>query len=114
MAWAIKDQWPEEFKECKSHLGEDLYGKSSHQGTYGFFKGVLKFASKTLEDHEDDLKKKIAHVVENLEELLVNAVDGDLAEPYATFTHGDFWTNNVLYKHDEVSIFGILKLIKLI
>ncbi|XP_026462578.1 uncharacterized protein LOC113364305 [Ctenocephalides felis] len=101
MGLVLKDQHPTDFKVINDHLPPDLYGKPVHKPTYDFFKGTMKFARETLEDDEEDLKKKVDYIIENLQTVMLEAVDEDLAEPYTTYSHGDFWNNNVLYRHDE-------------
>lgn len=101
---AFKDQMPEVFNKHRKDLGVDLFAKPLNKQTIQCFTTSLKFAKNTLHNDEKVLKEKIDEIIKNVQNSLPNAADGVNSEPYATFAHGDFWLNNILFKYDNVSL----------
>lgn len=101
---AIKHQMPEEFKKYCKDLGKDLFAKPVHKASYDFFNTTLQSAKEAINNDKDVLKEKLDAIIKTVQDLLPNVVDGANAEPYATFTHGNFRMDNMLFQYDKVSL----------
>lgn len=109
VSFAIKDQCKEHpsYKKCMEM--EDIWlARRNNKMMNDYMAGLSQRALGTL-DPETDSKiyeriKTLLNTsyIENLEKVVAS----DVAEPYAIVCHGDFWTNNILYK-SEVSYLNI-------
>jgi Ecdysteroid kinase-like family len=62
-------------------------------------------AIQSLDEHETGKKKRVETLKMNMWNELQRSIDGQLAEPYSVITHGDCWTNNIMYSY-KVSFSG--------
>lgn len=107
---ATKIQKPEEFKNVCHKITEDYFEKPLNNSIYCFIKAMIREASGTLEENEDDIKNRLIILEDKIEDVLPKLLTKD-CEPYAVFTHGDFWNNNVMFKYkvNKNITFQILK-----
>jgi len=68
----------------------------------------LRKARNILDESDGDQVAALNEVLErcekHLKSLALYCVDGKSAAPHSVICHGDFWNNNILYRH-EVNIF---------
>lgn len=98
ISFAMKDQEPEKLKELTSDLNEILL-RTAQPEMVDFF----KMLGKTLINAVDkDLADKVEKALANDPlAVAVDCVSGMNAEPYAVICHGDCWSNNTMFKHNE-------------
>lgn len=113
VSFAIKDQCKEDpaYKKCMEM--EDIWlARRENKMMNDYMAGLSQRALGTLDSEKDaKIYERIKNVlttsyIENLEKIVAN----DVAEPYAIVCHGDFWTNNIMYKSEVSSFFKSLLL----
>lgn len=66
---------------------------------------LLENAYDALRDPTDErLLQKLKNLLgTNFNEVMLKSVSSSDAEPYAAICHGDCWSNNILFRHDDIS-----------
>ncbi|EDW40187.1 GL25122 [Drosophila persimilis] len=98
------------FSELVDHVRQDnLFTANIETVTIEFGKAMLRRTRLMLEQDEarDDDTTPMMEVLErcerNLKALTLYCVDGASQSPHAVICHGDFWNNNILYRHETHS-----------
>ena len=102
LSFALKTQRPDvfkKFKDLKDILSELIFGENAEPNITGMFTGSLERAAEVFDEKDVTKRNKILQLRENLEEILKQLVDPELAEPYAVLGHGDCWSNNFMYQY---------------
>lgn len=99
ISFALRDQRPHEFKRLQSI--KDRYANNCHQEF--IMKLVQMGFDKTLAaldcvEHRALVEEYRARVFDYFEDC----TRSDACEPYGALTHGDFWINNLMFRHDDV------------
>ncbi|XP_063703520.1 uncharacterized protein LOC134833210 [Culicoides brevitarsis] len=104
VSFAINDQRKSDpaYKKCREM--EDIWlARRDNKTMNDYMAGLSQRALNTLDAEKDArIYEKVKNLlttsyIENLEKVVGNKV----AEPYAIVCHGDFWTNNILFKHKD-------------
>lgn len=98
VSFAMKIFKPELFDKFKQ-MNDNMYQRCVLDEQLPLiFKNYCDQAISILDDNPK-LKSKIIHMRDSFEQVLASITEGKLAEPYAVVTHGDCWSNNILYQY---------------
>jgi len=108
-SFILQKQNPAKFKESVEFVKKDnLFTPNIEEVTIEFGKAQLRKARNILDESDGDQVAALKEVLElcekHLKSLALYCVDGKSAAPHSVICHGDFWNNNILYRH-EVNIF---------
>ncbi|XP_051158251.1 uncharacterized protein LOC127279758 [Leptopilina boulardi] len=92
---------PELFEKTIKTIKEPAFFESDdYTKQYG---KLCDVAIKAIENEGTYYVEKINKFRNNVFKYCLYDTNGSNAEPFATITHGDFWTNNMLFKYNENS-----------
>lgn len=99
ISFAMKSQKPEifdEYKNLKDYLLKRLHRKDQQT----WLPGKIDRASETIDKNDSDSVDRVKKLKLDIEQILIDLTDAELAEPYAVLGHGDCWYNNFMYKFE--------------
>lgn len=104
LSFALRDKCPEKFKYFSKNL-QDVLFDDNNEFIKVYFDSFKPLIYGTLRENEEELRKKLENIFEkSVFDAAKQCVEGSYSEPYAIVCHGDCWTNNILYKYDEVFV----------
>lgn len=115
-SFILQKKDPEKFRELVESVKKDnLFTSNIEEVTIEFGKAQLRRARKIIDDTDGDqaevaaLREVLERCDKQLKSLALYCVDGRSQAPHAVICHGDFWNNNILYRHEVRSPLRILK-----
>ncbi|XP_018566836.1 uncharacterized protein LOC108907580 [Anoplophora glabripennis] len=101
ISFAYKALYPEEYAD----LAQGLASMFSHMvRTTDFFEKSIKYAFEICTEYfepgvDDAVIEKLRLYLENGKELFLESIEGKTK--YTAITHGDCWSNNMMFKYDD-------------
>ncbi|EDW95216.1 uncharacterized protein LOC6534832 [Drosophila yakuba] len=97
-----------QFKKLVEFVKKDnLFTPEIEEVTIEFGKVQLRRARNILSESDGDQVAAVQEVLQlceqQLKSLALYCVDGNAQAPHAVICHGDFWNNNILYRHEPNS-----------
>ncbi|XP_017059806.1 uncharacterized protein LOC108100420 [Drosophila ficusphila] len=104
-SFILQKRNPSKFKELVEFVKKDnLFTSEIEEVTIEFGKAQLRRARNILEASDGDevpaLKEVLERCENHLKSLALYCVDGKSQAPHSVICHGDFWNNNILYRHE--------------
>lgn len=101
-SFATRVKRPDVFESFKS-MEEPLFVEQNNTNKRDDdrFITLCNIIKKALADAGEHYVKRFDEFMMNFINLMVNAVSGSNAEPYAVVNLGDVWSNNILFKYKE-------------
>lgn len=99
VSFAMKAQRPEIFAKYKE-LDDFMSKKLEEESFLGMLVMNVDRAAGTIDENDVKRRNRVLKLKENLKQIMLDAVNPELAEPYAIVTHGDCWSNNFMYQYN--------------
>lgn len=99
ISFALRDQQPDKFKEFTSNIPDTMYSNAKPE-MIGFFEMMKSSVYESVENDANLIERLDKMYTKTQIEIFGECIDGAAAEPYAVIAHGDFWTNNMMFKYD--------------
>ncbi|XP_033231661.1 uncharacterized protein LOC117182665 [Belonocnema kinseyi] len=97
-SFALRDQKPTLFENIKL-IKEPFYKNlDKFSETYDILCNV---AIKAIESEGPKYIDRLREFKKSIPKLIDFVIDGRNAEPYTVLNHGDYWTNNILFKYND-------------
>lgn len=102
-SFALKHSYRGKFEEFASKLDDPFLRKSGVSKLRNFYNFSAKVVIDAVNAEEDAhiLRRLLTLYERDQYDIAVDCVDSAAAEPYSVIGHGDCWTNNVLYQHND-------------
>ncbi|XP_017022757.1 uncharacterized protein [Drosophila kikkawai] len=108
-SFILQKRDPEKFRELVASVKKDnLFTPNVEEVTIEFGKAQLRRARNILDDTDGDhaevaaMREVLERCEKYLKSLALYCVDGKSQSPHAVICHGDFWNNNILYRHEPL------------
>ncbi|XP_020801414.1 uncharacterized protein LOC110178577 [Drosophila serrata] len=108
-SFILQKRDPEKFRELVASVKKDnLFTPNIEEVTIEFGKAQLRRARNILDDTDGDhaevgaMREVLERCEKYLKSLALYCVDGKSQAPHAVICHGDFWNNNILYRHEPL------------
>lgn len=98
ISFALKDQRPNEYaklRELNDYMSNFFDSANWSKVIIASYRRAVKALDR------DDHKKILKNVEANMTELFDDCLKGDVCEPFGVVSHGDCWSNNLLFKNNE-------------
>lgn len=102
LGMALRHKKPKEFEEAKKiidNLPFDMEDMKKFEDVIDHTINVV-CSDERLVQYEQKIRDLVAEI--NAFECMMKV---DLIEPWITINHGDFWVNNIMFQHGEVTYF---------
>lgn len=99
VSMALSDQRPDVFEPYAQHGNIFLRDLEKRSGVREMYETALREAVDVLEDQDKALKRKLQSVSQNFMAHMRACLHSKLDEPMRVIAHGDFWNNNIMFKH---------------
>lgn len=111
ISFAMKAQRSPVFDEFKMLTDQMVSQMSASENFEAILNSNIKAAYETLDEGDFKRKNRVLSLKENVWQQMSGLVDFCLAEPFTVVSHGDCWTNNLLF-HYEVRSSCLFKTFK--
>lgn len=110
LSFALREKNPEKFAKFIKDIPEVIFHNQSSAAFKERFNSLKTTIFGLLKDDETDLRQRLEIAFgESLLDAMHQLVNGASARPYAVICHGDFWTNNILFRFNKVIPVGGIK-----
>lgn len=101
LSFALRDKQPGKFELIVGNLPE-VFIDDKRELLIHYFNELTALTYATIKEDEIDIRTKLENIFgKSYFHGTKRFVDGFAAEPYAVICHGDFKTNNFMFKFDE-------------
>uniref|UniRef100_A0A6P4EGB1 Uncharacterized protein LOC108041991 n=1 Tax=Drosophila rhopaloa TaxID=1041015 RepID=A0A6P4EGB1_DRORH len=107
-SFILQEKKPAKFRELVEFVKKDnLFTPNIEEVTIEFGKAQLRKARTILKESDGDqaevaaIKEVLERCEKHLKSLALHCVDGKSQAPHSVICHGDFWNNNILYRHES-------------